>query len=314
MTRQNYYQQRSVRQRGSVDEALVVALVSRERARQPRLGGRKLWHVLSGELQAAGVGLGRDRFFALLRRRELLIRRRERSGARTTNSWHGYGVYANLAKDLALTGPHQLLVSDITYVRTLEGFMFVSLVMDAYSRVIVGYDSSDTLEMEGALRALGMALAQLPASHAAVHHSDRGSQYCCGAYVQQVKAGGLQISMTEDNHCYENAQAERLNGILKQEYGLGETFVSKEQVGPALREAVGLYNHHRPHTALGYRFPMQVHGGAVARIGGGEPFRGSAGSRKAHVGCASAVLAAPGGASSTPHLPLTAHLDQSAKF
>jgi len=173
-------------------------------------------------------------------------------------------VYPNLAQDLALTGPHQLLVSDITYVRTVEGFMFVSLLMDAFSRAIVGYDASDTLEMEGALRALAMALGQLPAGSVTMHHSDRGSQYCCGAYIQELRAGGLRISMTENNHCYENAQAERLNGILKQEYGLGQTFAHKGQVGVAVQEAVGLYNHHRPHTALGYRFPMQVHGGVAA--------------------------------------------------
>ena len=142
--------------------------------------------------------------------------------------------------------------------------MFASLVMDSFSRAIVGYDSSDTLEVEGSLRALAMAVGQLPAGHEAVHHSDRGSQYCCGAYIEQLHAGGLRISMTGDNHCYENAQAERLNGILKQEFGLGETFVSKEHVGAALREAVGLYNQRRPHTALGYRFPIQVHTGQAA--------------------------------------------------
>ncbi|MEI8197212.1 MAG: IS3 family transposase [Phycisphaerae bacterium] len=263
MTRQNYYRQRTLRQRALVDEALVVALIGRERARLPQLGGRKLQYLLAGDLAAAGVVLGRDRFFALLKRHDLLIPRRAQSGARTTNSWHGFGVYPNLAKGLELTGPHQLLVSDITYVRTLEGFMFVSLVMDAFSRAIVGYDSSDTLEMEGALRALGLALAQLPPGSLTVHHSDRGSQYCCGAYIQQLQSGGLRISMTEDNHCYENAQAERLNGILKQEFGLGQTFARKDQVGSAVREMVGLYNHHRPHTALGFQFPMQVHTAAA---------------------------------------------------
>jgi putative transposase len=177
----------------------------------------------------------------------------------TTQSWHGFGVYPNLAKDLTLTGSHQLLVSDITYIRTMEGFMFLSLVMDAFSRTIVGHDSSDSLEMEGALRALLMAQEQLPSWSVTVHHSDRGSQYCCQAYVAQMKQREMKISMTEENHCYENAQAERLNGILKQEYGLGETFRSKLEVGPAVAEAVNLYNHRRPHGALSNRFPMQVH-------------------------------------------------------
>jgi len=260
MTRQNYYKTRSLRERMQVDEDLILELIRRERCRHPRLGARKLRHVLAGELKRAEVQIGRDGFFALLARHDLLIERRGRV-ARTTDSWHGFGVYPNLAKDLILAGSHQLLVSDITYIRTLEGFMFLSLVMDLFSRVIVGYDSSDSLEMEGALRALSMAQKQLPAASQTMHHSDRGSQYCCQAYVAQLKERQMTISMTEDNHCYENAHAERLNGILKQEYGLGETFAQKCQVSVAVKEAVNLYNHWRPHGALGNRTPMEVHRG-----------------------------------------------------
>jgi putative transposase len=263
MTRQNYYKHRQVRERLTVDEELVLALVQQERSRQPRLGCRKLLHLAAAELKAAGAEIGRDRFFALLRRHRLLIERRVR-GARTTYSRHGFLVYPNIAREAAVTGPHQLLVSDITYIRTMEGFMYLSLVMDAFSRKIVGFDSSDSLEMEGALRALSMALRQLPVKSQAVHHSDRGSQYCCGAYIDELLAAELGISMTEENHCYENSQAERLNGILKQEYGLGETFARKSMVSPAVAEAVHLYNEYRPHTALGYRMPARVHCGDAA--------------------------------------------------
>ena len=258
MTRQNYYKQRSVRERLSVDQRLVLELVHRVRARQTRLGGRKLLHMVGPELRSAGVPIGRDRFFALLKQQNLLVPRRCR-GARTTDSRHRFAVYPNLAKDLSPTVPHQLLVADLTYIRTNEGFMYLCLVMDAFSRAIVGYDSSDSLEMQGALRALSRALKQLPAESQTMHHSDRGIQYCCGAYIHRLSRAGLTISMTEANHCYENSQAERLNGILKQEYGLGVTFISKLLVGPAVAEAVMLYNHHRPHQALGYRLPMQVH-------------------------------------------------------
>jgi putative transposase len=258
MTRQNYYRQRHLRQREFVDESLVLELIRRERSRHPRIGGRKLLHLLDGDMESAGVKLGRDRFFALLCRHDLLIERRPKV-ARTTHSWHGFGVYPNRARNLALSGPHQLVVSDITYIRTLDGFMFLCLVMDAFSRTIVGYDSSDSLEMEGALRALSMAQRQLPALSETMHHSDRGSQYCCSAYIELMKSRQMLISMTEQNHCYENAQAERLNGILKQEYGLGETFRTKREVSPAVREAVSLYNDWRPHGALGNRIPMQVH-------------------------------------------------------
>jgi putative transposase len=258
MTRQNYYKQRTLRSRQSVDGELVLELVRRERCRQPRLGGRKLLHLLEPELAEAGVTIGRDRFLELLGRHDLLILRPPRS-ARTTHSGHGFRVYPNLRKDLELTGPHQVLVADITYVRTLEGFLYVCLVMDAYSRAVVGYDCSDSLQVEGALRALAMARKQLPAGSRAMHHSDRGIQYCCRAYIESLEAGGIAVSMTEQNHCYENAQAERLNGILKQEYGLGETFARKQDVAPVLAEAVSLYNHHRPHQALAYRVPMAVH-------------------------------------------------------
>ena len=120
--------------------------------------------------------------------------------------------------------------------------MYVSLVMDAYSRAIVGYDCSASLAVEGA-----------------IHHSDRGLQYCCGDYVRLLKNSGIRISMTQENHCYENASAERLNGILKQEYGFGNCFLRKSEVGSALREAVELYNWRRPHQSLGYRVPMEVH-------------------------------------------------------
>jgi transposase InsO family protein len=258
MSRQNYYKQRRLRERVAVDESLVLELIRRERSRQPMIGTRKLLGLIDADLKSAGVEMGRDRFFGLLSRHNLLVVPKRRSVC-TTSSWHGFGVYPNLAGDLELSGVHQLWVSDITYIRTLEGFMFLSLVMDVFSRTIVGYNTSDSLEMEGALAALSMAQKQLPASKQPVHHSDRGSQYCCREYITKLKSREIRISMTEQNHCYENAKAERLNGILKQEYGLGETFANKQQVPEAVKEAVTLYNNYRPHNSLGNRMPMSVH-------------------------------------------------------
>ena len=261
MTRQNYYKQRKQRKRQAICESLVLDLVRHERAVQPRLGGRKLLHLIGMELESAGVSIGRDRFFTLLSAHDLLIERKV-NHCRTTNSWHGFQVYTNLVKGLTLTGPHQALVSDITYIRTDDGFVYLALVMDSWSRAIVGFDCSDSLEAEGALRALSMARQQLPNGSRAIHHSDRGSQYCCGAYVGALKESALRISMTEDNHCYENAQAERLNGILKQEYGLGEGFACKQDAYEAVGQAVDLYNHRRPHQSLSYQCPMAVHAAA----------------------------------------------------
>lgn len=258
MTRQNYYKGRTQRKCQAISESLILDLVCQERAMQPMLGGRKLLHLIAPELASAGVSIGRDRFFDLLSAHDLLIERRVRC-CRTTDSWHGFGVYPNLLKECVLLGAHQALVSDITYIRTREGFMYLALVMDAWSRAIVGFDCSDSLEAEGALRALTMALDQLPPEFRPIHHSDRGSQYCCGAYVEALTGAKVRISMTEQNHCYENSQAERLNGILKQEYGLGAEFAEKQAVGPAVREAVWLYNHRRPHQSLRYQCPMAVH-------------------------------------------------------
>lgn len=261
MVRQNYYKKRKERQRRSVAESLILELVRYERAAQPKLGGRKLLHMIGPELESAGVSIGRDRFFKFLSDHELLIERKV-NACRTTNSWHGFRVYRNLLKGLDLSAPHQALVSDITYIRTDAGFLFLALVMDAASRAIVGFDCSDSLESEGALRALSMALGQLPEGGRTIHHSDRGSQYCCKAYVEVLKSAGLDISMTEENHCYENAQAERLNGILKQEYGLGDAFRSKQDAYDAVNQAVVLYNYRRPHQSLSYQCPMTVHNAA----------------------------------------------------
>ncbi len=261
MSRQNYYKHRHQRQRRHVDESFILSLVRRERAVQPRLGGRKLLHILGGEFELGGVSIGRDRFFSLLASEELLIKRRAK-GCRTTDSRHMFRVHGNLLKDVCLSGPCEAVVSDITYIRTDEGFMYLSLIMDSYSRAILGYDCSDSLEVEGALRSLSMASRQLKDCSGVIHHSDRGIQYCSSAYVEELKRGGFRISMTEANHCYENSKAERLNGILKDEYGLGGRFLSKSDARRAAREAVMLYNYRRPHQELGYRYPMEVHSAA----------------------------------------------------
>lgn len=258
MSRQNYYKQRIRRQRQSIDESVMLELVRRERSVQPKMGGRKLHYLLRTEFVSAGISVGRDRFFGFLDSHGLLIEKKARY-PRTTDSRHRFEVYANLVKDITLTDPEQALVSDITYIRTKEGFIYLALIMDAYSRAIVGHDCSDSLESEGALRALSMALRGLSNSKDVIHHSDRGIQYCCKSYTDRLKSKGLRISMTEENHCYENGMAERLNGILKEEYGLGGCFLNKSDAYRAVEEAISLYNYRRPHQSLGYRCPMEVH-------------------------------------------------------
>jgi putative transposase len=258
MSRQNYYKQRNIRSRRMIEEDLIISLVRQQRYLQPKLGCRKLLYLIDKELDEAGVSIGRDRFFRLLFRYKLLIEKR-RCYHKTTDSRHGFEVYRNLLKDMVLISCNQAFVSDITYIRTDEGFIYLCLVMDAYSRAIVGYDCSDSLESRGALRALSMAVRHLPENSNLIHHSDRGIQYCCRDYVDKLKSKGIGISMTEENHCYENGKAERLNGILKYEYGLGQCFLSKSDAYSSIRQAIELYNYRRPHQALGYRCPMDVY-------------------------------------------------------
>jgi transposase InsO family protein len=259
MTRANYYARRKARQRRQVDEELVVGLVCAERKLQPRLGTRKMRVLIQGPLAAAGVKLGRDRLFEVLRVKGLLLAPQPAEYPCTTDSYHYLPVFKNQVKGRVLTKPNEVWVSDLTFLRTEEGFLYLALVTDKYSRKIVGYHCGDTLAAAGCVRALEMALAGLPAGERPMHHSDRGIQYCCHEYVNSLVAGGLGISMTEQDHCAENALAERMNGILKSEYGLGRQMKAKEQAGCAVDQAVILYNTRRPHTALGYRFPEKVH-------------------------------------------------------
>jgi transposase InsO family protein len=259
MTRQNYYARRKARRRRVVDGELVAQLVQQERQLQPRLGTRKLYHLLKPELEKAGVQMGRDRMFEELRKRALLLEPMPAPYPHTTQSYHNLPVFRNQVRDKQLKGPNEVWVSDLSYLRTLEGFLYMALITDKYSRKIVGWHVGDTLEAVGCVRALEGALADLPEGSSPIHHSDQGSQYCCHEYVKRLQERGLGISMTEVNHCAENALAERMNGILKQEYGLGMEFVTKAAARQAVEQGIGLYNTRRPHNSLGKRTPAQVH-------------------------------------------------------
>jgi transposase InsO family protein len=258
MTRQNYYKQRRQRKRQEIDEGLVVALVNRERSVQSRIGGRKLHRMLSDELREAGVEIGRDRMFEVLRNHNLLVEPLPKS-PRTTDSRHALPVFRNLVCDLTATSSNQIWVSDITYIRTDEGYEYLALIMDRWSHKIVGYKCSESLEAKTCIEALEQAIADLPADRFPIHHSDRGCQFCSHEYVERLQSRDLPVSMTEVNHCAENSHAERLNGILKQEYGLGMQFLSREHARRAVDQAVWLYNHRRPHMTLDYQMPAEVH-------------------------------------------------------
>lgn len=262
MSRQNYYKARRLRQRQAVDEELVKTLVNMERRAQPRLGGLKLHGLLRKELAEEGVRLGRDRFFKVLKNQGLLLEPLPKA-PHTTCSTHSLPVFSNQVKDMKLTGPNQAWAGDITYIRTRDEFLYLSLITDMSSRKIVGYNLGRTLESQETLKALEMAVKDLPEWVRPMHHSDQGCQYCCHEYVDYLKAHHMPISMTEEMHCAENALAERVNGILKQEYFLNGEFLSLEQALKAVEEAIHLYNTRRPHRSLAFRTPEQAHKAAA---------------------------------------------------
>ena len=192
-------------------------------------------------------------------RDEGLLIKRKRKYVRTTNSEHGFRTYNNRIKELEIGKPNQVWVSDITYISSREGFMYLALITDLFSRKIVGYDISDSLEAEGCKRALKKALSLVRDPKGIIHHSDRGIQYCCKEYIKILKGRKMEISMAAKGDCYENAVAERVNGILKGEYDLGMRFLSKKLAVKSTKEAVNLYNNLRLHSSINFRTPQQIY-------------------------------------------------------
>lgn len=187
-------------------------MVRKEPKEQPRVGSCKLHVALQPSFKAAGLKISRDSLYDILREHDMLIRRKKVT-CRTTYSHHRFYNYENLVKDMEVTGFNQVWVSDITYIRTVSGFCYLALITDMYSRKIVGYDINDSLELARCLRALRKPLKAAQPATRLVHHSDRGIQYCSNQYVDELKKHGIQISMTEENHCYENAIAEIVNAF-----------------------------------------------------------------------------------------------------
>jgi putative transposase len=226
----------------------------------PRIGTRKLYHMLTETLQEHKIKIGRDKLFDLLEEYAMLVRRRKRKKVSTTDSNHPFRKYPNLVRELQPIRPNQLWVSDITYIRIADGFGYLSLVTDAYSRRITGYCLYPTLQKEGPVAALNMALSNLPGTaDSLIHHSDRGRQYCCEAYINVLAEKKVIISMTEKGDPYENALAERMNKTLKEEFLLGNGFDSFELASAAVSKAVNTYNTLRPHDSCNHLTPDAAH-------------------------------------------------------
>jgi putative transposase len=258
-TRQAWYYHNTYHKNLQMHHVIVVRLVKELRMLHPRIGTRKLFFLLQVAFNEHQIKVGRDQLYTILDQYGLLVRIRKRRSI-TTNSNHSFYKYSNLIQGLTLTRKNQLWVSDITYIRLQDGFAYLNLITDAYSKKIVGYCLYATLSATGTITALNEAiLIENPKCNQLIHHSDRGVQYCCTDYVDILRTQQIRISMSAKGDPYQNAIAERINGILKEEYLLNQTFKNIEDARESTEKAIKIYNHKRPHNSLNYYTPIQAH-------------------------------------------------------
>jgi putative transposase len=257
ISRQAYYQKIKRDQAQLLVLKQVKELVVDQRMCMPRLGTRKLYYLLNEQFKQRNLKVGRDKLFMFLRSEQMLIKPRK-NYTRTTMSKHWLRKHPNLVKEHQFKYAEQLWVSDITYLKTQSGNSYLSLITDAISRKIMGYHLSDDLKTEGVLKALKMAVKHRKYNHQLIHHSDRGLQYCSQEYQQELNKNNIITSMTDGYDCYQNALAERINGILKDEF-LIHTYKDLKQARKVIEESIYIYNNKRPHLSLNYKTPECMH-------------------------------------------------------
>lgn len=259
ITRQAYYQNSWNGISISIEEDLVLRQVMQIRKHHPRMGTRKLYEKLQPFMLEHQIKMGRDALFDLLASNFLLVKRRKRR-IQTTQSFHWLRKYPNLIRGFIPTAPNQLWVSDITYWKIKQGYIYISLITDVYSHKIVGYHVAETLESIESIQALELALAGLDGQRSQlIHHSDRGIQYCSSGYVKLLQDYNIQISMTENGDPLENPVAERVNGIIKDEYLYAYEVSNIKEAKEVLAIVIKLYNEERPHMSIGNLTPNQLH-------------------------------------------------------
>lgn len=261
ITRQAYYQNNWEGISSTLEEELVLQKVKSIRINHRRIGTRKLYEMMQPFFIEHSIKMGRDALFTVLSDNYLLIRKRKRR-IKTTNSYHWLRKYPNLIREFVPTAPNQLWVSDITYWKINSGeHLYISFITDVYSHQIVGYHVAETLEAIESIQALQMALSTLKLENQLqlTHHSDRGLQYCSGAYVKLLQDNDIKISMTENGDPLENAVAERVNGIIKDEYLETYEIENLTDAKQLLKAVVDLYNTQRPHMSIGNLRPNDIH-------------------------------------------------------
>lgn len=259
ISKQAYYQRNKAEKEKEKVQEIVLNEVTKIRKRKSQTGTRKLIEELRPALLKNNIKMGRDALFDLLRYKGLLVRKTKRFHI-TTDSKHFYYTSPNLIKELEINHSEQVFVNDITYIKTDEGNTYLALVTDAYSKKIMGWSFDDNMKVSMVKEALSMAFNNCKHHHKnIIHHSDRGMQYCCPEYSQFATSKGFLMSTTQQSDPYENAIAERINGILKYEFGLRKTIVSIAVAKAMIKQAVELYNNERLHWSLDLKTPQIVH-------------------------------------------------------
>ena len=257
-SKQAYYKSKTNQQKKICYHAIAKQKVLVVRQQLPRLGTRKLYYMLVEEFKREHIAVGRDKLFSILRAEQLLIAKKKRY-TKTTDSKHWMHKYPNLVKGIQPEKPEQIWVADITWLYTSNGYCYLHLITDAYSKKIMGYEVSVNLAASSTIKALEMAIRKRNYTTPLIHHSDRGLQYCSAGYVKQLTNNHIQVSMTQDGSPYDNAIAERVNGILKDEFGLDDEFDTIEQASREVNQSIKLYNKLRPHLSNGLLTPNQMH-------------------------------------------------------
>lgn len=265
ISRQAYYKRCHAEKHCANRAEQVIGIVQEKRLRQPRIGTRKLHYLLKSRFEQAGLKIGRDTLFRILRQAHLLVMPK-RSYHKTTLSHHRFYRHPNLLRGDAVpytpSRSEEVWVADITYLNTRKDPVYLSLVTDAYSRRIVGYHVHETLHTQGVANALKMALRHRKTQNPLIHHSDRGIQYCSLAYQRIHEKHQITCSMTDGYDCYQNALAERMNGILKMEFLIHDP-ENIQEARKMVEESIHIYNHERPHCALQYETPDAVHQASI---------------------------------------------------
>jgi transposase InsO family protein len=257
-SKQAYYKSKTNQQKKNCYYTMAKQKVLAIRKRLPRLGTRKLYYLLAEDFIKEHITVGRDKLFSILREEQLLIVKKKRY-TKTTDSRHWMHKYPDLIKGLQIENPEKVWVADITWLYLKDGYCYLHLVTDAYSKRIMGYEVSQNLAAASTIQALEMAIRSRKYTTSLIHHSDRGLQYCSAGYTKLLHDNQIDISMTQDGSPYDNAIAERINGILKDEFGLDGTFENIEQLRNEVKQSIELYNGYRPHLSNSMLTPVQMH-------------------------------------------------------